>query len=51
MIAPSPSETISSSVANPALLPSTVASAARRPSAMPRLTMKITLGPGIRITT
>ncbi len=37
--------------ANPLALPATVASAARRPSATPRLTTNRTLGPGIRIST
>ena len=36
---------------SPPALPATVASAARRPSATPRLTTNSTLGPGIRIST
>ena len=50
-IAPTPSETSSSCSAKPLALPATVASAARRPSATPRLTTNSTLGPGIRIST
>ncbi len=46
---PTPIATNASWSVNPLALPSTVASAARRPSDTPRLITNSTLGPGIRI--
>jgi hypothetical protein len=46
-IEPTPAATSSACRAGPPVLPTTVASAARRPSATPRLTTNSTLGPGI----
>jgi hypothetical protein len=50
-IDPTPIATSTSCSAIPLALPATVARAARRPSATPRLIVNRTLGPGIRIST
>ena len=50
MSVPSPSATTITCVYAPAAFPSTVATAARRPNATPRLMTKSTLGPGITIS-
>jgi hypothetical protein len=49
--APSPITTTNSWNIRPVVFPTTVASAALRPTATPRLTTNSTLGPGITIST
>ena len=48
---PRPNATATTCVNAPTVLPATVATPATRPSAMARLTVNSTLGPGIAIST